>query len=174
MRIAKTAALLLAMAPSFAIAQRSGRGLDRKPSPATSATSAPSGQSGAASAAVTAPATRQSAPPQNFPRPNINTTIAPVHVQPAASQPVMRPVTAVQPSPDGIAGGCAFGCKFFCRGCFSAGNNGPCTNARTNRNSSLCARTVDCNFSECIFGNSLENYLRENRRDNRRSSGIAE
>jgi hypothetical protein len=99
MRIARTAALLLAMAPLFAVAQRSGRGLDRKPSPATSATSAPSGQSGAASATVAAPATRQSLPPQNFPRPNTNTTIAPVHVQPAAPQPVMRPVTAFQPSP---------------------------------------------------------------------------
>ena len=52
MRIANTAALILAMAPLFAVAQRSGGGLDRKPSPATSATSAPSGQSGAASAPV--------------------------------------------------------------------------------------------------------------------------
>ena len=99
MRIARTAALILAMAPLFAVAQRGGRGLERKPSPATSATSAPNGQPGAASAPVAAPVTRQSIPSQNLPRPNTNTNIAPVNVQPAASQPVMRPVAAVQPSP---------------------------------------------------------------------------
>src|SRR3954462_898311 len=99
MRIASTAALILAMAPLFAVAQRGGgRGLERKPSPATSATSTPSGQSGAASAAVAAPPTRQSIPSQSFPRPNTNTNIAPVQFQPAASQPVIRPVAAVQPS----------------------------------------------------------------------------
>ena len=98
MRIANTAALILAMTPLLAVAQRSGGRSDRKPSPATSATSAPTGQSGVTSAPV-APAARQSAPSQNFPRPNTNTNIAPVHVQPAPSQPVMRPVTALQPSP---------------------------------------------------------------------------
>ena len=99
MRIVRTTALIVAMAPLFAVAQRGGRGLERKPSPATSATSAPSGQSGAASAAVAAPATRPSIPSQNLPRPNTNTNIAPIQVQPAAPQPVMRPVTAFQPSP---------------------------------------------------------------------------
>ena len=43
MRIANTAALILAMTPFLAVAQRSGGRLDRKPSPATSAASAPSG-----------------------------------------------------------------------------------------------------------------------------------
>jgi len=97
MRIASTTALILAMSPLFAVAQRGGgRGLERKPIPAISATSAPIGQSGAA---VAAPATRQSIPSQSFPRPNTNTNIAPVQVQPAAPQPVMRPIAAVQPSP---------------------------------------------------------------------------
>src|SRR6478736_4920207 len=99
MRIARTAALILAMSPLFAVAQRGGgRGLERKPSPATSATSAPSGQP-AASGPVVAPVTGQAAPVQSFPRPNINTNIAPVQVQPAAPQPVARPVGAFQPSP---------------------------------------------------------------------------
>ena len=98
MRIANTAALFLAMTPLFAVAQRSGGRLERKPSPATSATSAPTGQSGAMSVPV-APAARQVAPTQNFPRPNTIPNVAPVHIQPAPSQPAIRPVTAVQPSP---------------------------------------------------------------------------
>jgi hypothetical protein len=96
MRIANTAALILAMTPLFAVAQRSGGRLDRKPSPATSAASAPTGQSGATSDPMT-PAARQLAPSQNFPRPNTSPNVAPIHIQP--TQPVMRPVTAVQPSP---------------------------------------------------------------------------
>ena len=99
MRIARTTALILAMSPLFAAAQRGGgRGLERKPSPAVNTTSTPSGQTGATSALVAPPITRQPAPSQNFPRPNTNTNIAPVNVQPAAPQPVMRPL-AVQPSP---------------------------------------------------------------------------
>lgn len=43
------------------------------------------------------PAARQLAPSQNFPRPNTSPNVAPVHIQP--TQPVMRPVTAFQPSP---------------------------------------------------------------------------
>ena len=97
MRMARTAAFILAMSPLFVVAQRGGRGFERKPSPATSATSAPSGQSGAASAAVAAPPTRQPIPSQTFPRPNTNTNVAPA--QPAPPQPVVRSVTAVQPSP---------------------------------------------------------------------------
>jgi len=99
MRIARTAALILAMSPLVAVAQRGGgRGLERKPSPATSATSAPSGQP-AASGPVAAPVTGQSIPAQSSPRPNTNTNNTPVPAQPAAPQPVMRPVAAVQPSP---------------------------------------------------------------------------
>lgn len=98
MRIAHTAALILAITPLFAAAQRSGGRLDRKPSPATSAASAPTGQSGVASTPVV-PAARQLVPSQNFPRPNTNPNVAPVHAQPAPPQPVVRPVAAVQPSP---------------------------------------------------------------------------
>jgi hypothetical protein len=98
MRIANTAALILAMTPLLAVGQRPGGRSDRKPSPATSAASAPTGQSGVTSAPV-APATRQLTPSQNFSRPNTNPNIAPVHVQPAPPQPVMRPVAGVQPSP---------------------------------------------------------------------------
>jgi hypothetical protein len=96
MRIANTAALLLAMASLVAVAQRSGGRLERKPSPATSVMPAPTGQAGNTSAPMT-PAARQLAPSQNFPRPNTSPNVAPVHIQP--TQPVMRPVTAVQPSP---------------------------------------------------------------------------
>ncbi|MFL6311355.1 MAG: hypothetical protein ACJ71W_04540 [Terriglobales bacterium] len=98
MRIAKTAALILAITPLLAVAQRSGGRSDRKPSPATSATSAPTGQSGAASIPVV-PAARQPIPSQNVPRPNTNPNVAPFHVQPAPPQPVMRPAAAIQPSP---------------------------------------------------------------------------
>jgi hypothetical protein len=98
MRIANTAALILAMTPLLAVAQRSGGRSDRKPSPATSATSAPTGQSGAASIPVVA-AARQPIPSQNVPRPNTNPNVAPFHVQPAPPQPVMRPAAAIQPSP---------------------------------------------------------------------------
>ena len=99
MRIASAAALILAMSPVFAVAQRGGgRGLERKPSPATSATSVPAGQSGAVSAPV-APAARQLVPSQNFPRPNTSPNPAPVHVQPTPPQAVSQPVAAVQPSP---------------------------------------------------------------------------
>jgi hypothetical protein len=98
MRIANTAALILAMTPLLAVAQRSGGRSDRKPSPATSATSAPTGQSGPASVPVT-PAARPQIPSQNVPRPNTNPNVAPFHVQPAPPQPVMRPAAAIQPSP---------------------------------------------------------------------------
>jgi hypothetical protein len=99
MRIAHTAALILAMTPLLAVGQRSGGRLDRKPSPATSATSAPAGQSGAASP-LGAPASQQrSVPPQSFPRPNTNPNVTPVHAQPAPPPPVMRPAAAVQSIP---------------------------------------------------------------------------
>ena len=98
MRIANTAALILAMMPLVAVAQNSGGKSDRKPSPATSATSASTGQSGAASVPVT-PAARQPIASQNFARPNTNPNVAPFSVQPAPPQPVMRPAAAIQPSP---------------------------------------------------------------------------
>ena len=88
MRIANTAALLLAMSPLFALAQKSGGRLDRKPSPSTSAASAPSGQSVMA-------AQQRSAPYQNSQRRNTNTSIA--QVQPAP--PVVRPAAAIQAAP---------------------------------------------------------------------------
>lgn len=96
MRIANTAALILAMAPFLAFAQRSGGRLDRKPSPATSAASVPTGQSGNTSAPVI-PAARQVIPPQNFPRPVANPNVAPIHIQPAP--PVARPAAAIPASP---------------------------------------------------------------------------
>ena len=99
MRIAKTAALILAMMPLLAVAQRSGGRSDRKPSPATSATSTPTGGQSAVSSVPVAPAARQPIASQNFPRPNTNPNVAPIHVQPAPPQPVMRPATALQPSP---------------------------------------------------------------------------
>ncbi len=86
MRIANTAALILAMAPFLAVAQRSGGRLDRKPSPATSATSAPTAQSGAPAAA---------AAQQSNTRPNI----VPGRIQPVPAQPVMRPAAAIPASP---------------------------------------------------------------------------
>jgi hypothetical protein len=98
MRIANTAALFLAMTPLLAVGQSSGKLSDRKPSPATSATSALTGQSGAASIPVV-PAARQPIPSQNVPRPNTNPNVAPIHVQPAPPQPVMRPAAAIQPGP---------------------------------------------------------------------------
>jgi hypothetical protein len=98
MRIASTVALILAMSPLSAVAQRGGgRGLERKPSPVTSAPSAPNGQPGAASAPVAAPAAQRMVPSQNIPRPNTSPNVAPAQIQPAASQPAMRPVAAVQP-----------------------------------------------------------------------------
>ncbi|MBZ5491516.1 MAG: hypothetical protein LAO76_11345 [Acidobacteriia bacterium] len=98
MRIANTAALLLAMASLVAVAQRSGGRLERKPSPATSAVPAPTGQDGNTSAPVV-PAARQMVAPQNFPRPNTNPNIAPVHIQPAPAPPVARPAAAIQAAP---------------------------------------------------------------------------
>jgi hypothetical protein len=83
MRIANTAALILAMAPFLAVAQRSGGRLDRKPSPATSATSAPTAQSGA-------PAPQQ---------PNTRPSIVPGRIQPVPAQPVMRPAAAIPAGP---------------------------------------------------------------------------
>ena len=97
MRIASTAALILAMVPLLAVAQRSGGRSDRKPSPATSAPSAPGGQSGVASAPL-APATQRFVPSQNIVRTNASPNVAPAQIQPVSRQPVMRPVAAV-PSP---------------------------------------------------------------------------
>lgn len=102
MRIANTAALILAMAPLFAVAQRSGGRLDRKPSPATSAASAPTGQAGT----TPAPAAQQRLVlPQNSPRPNANTSVAPLHIQPAPAPPVApRPAAATQAAPTAYPG----------------------------------------------------------------------
>ncbi len=86
MRIAKTAALILAMAPFLAVAQRSGGRLDRKPSPAASAAPAPTAQSGAPTAAATQ-------------QPNTRPNIAPGRIQPVPAQPVMRPAAAIPASP---------------------------------------------------------------------------
>jgi len=85
MRIANTAALILAMAP-FLAAQRSGGRLDRKPSPATSATSAPAAQSGAPGAAAAQ-------------QPNTRPSIVPGRIQPVPAQPVMRPAAAIPAGP---------------------------------------------------------------------------
>ena len=86
MKIAKTAALMLAITPFLAVAQRSDGRLDRKPSPATSAVSAPAAQSGTPAA----PATQQ---------PNTKPNFAPARIQPVPPQPVMRPPTAIQAGP---------------------------------------------------------------------------
>ena len=93
MRIANTAALILAMSPLLAFAQRSGGHADRKPSPATSAASAPAAQSGAQAA-------QQLSPSQNFLRPNTIPNVAPNRIPPVP-QPVMRPATAVPAGPTG-------------------------------------------------------------------------
>ena len=102
MRIANTAALILAMSPLFAFAQRSGGRLDRKPSPATSAASAPTGQAGTTPASA---AQQRLILPQNSPRPNANTSAAPLHIQPAPAPPVARPATATQAAPTAYPGG---------------------------------------------------------------------
>jgi hypothetical protein len=94
MRIANTAALILAMTPLLASSQRSGGHADRKPSPATSATSAPAAQS-------SAPAAQQLSPSQNFLRPNTIPSVAPNRIQPAPQQPAMRPAAAVPAGPTG-------------------------------------------------------------------------
>jgi hypothetical protein len=86
MRIANTAALILAMAPFLAVAQRSGGRLDRKPSPATSATSAPTAQSSAPAAAAAQ-------------QPNTRPNIVPGRIQPVPAQQVMRPAAAIPASP---------------------------------------------------------------------------
>jgi hypothetical protein len=86
MRIANTAALILAMAPFLAVAQRSGGRLDRKPSPATSATSAPTAQSSAPGAAAAQ-------------QPNTRPNVVPGRIQPVPAQPVMRPAAAIPASP---------------------------------------------------------------------------
>jgi hypothetical protein len=86
MRIANTAALILAMAPFLAVAQRSGGRLDRKPSPATSAASAPTAQSSAPAAAAAQ-------------QPNTRPNVVPGRIQPVPAQPVMRPAAAIPASP---------------------------------------------------------------------------
>ena len=86
MKIAKTAALILAMTPFLAVAQRSDGRLDRKPSPATSAVSAAAAQSGTPAT----PATQQ---------PNTKPNFVPARIQPVPPQPVMRPPTAIQTAP---------------------------------------------------------------------------
>jgi hypothetical protein len=95
MRIANTAALILAMAPFLAVAQRSEGRTDRKPSPATSAASAPTAQSGAQAT----PAAQQLVTSENFLRANTKSNVTPGHIQPAAPQPVIRPAAAIQASP---------------------------------------------------------------------------
>ena len=85
MKIAKTAAVILAMTPFLAVAQRSEGRPDRKPSPATSAVPAAAAQSGAPVTPATQPNTRP-----NF---------APARIQPVPPQPAMRPATATQASP---------------------------------------------------------------------------
>lgn len=84
MKIAKTAALILAMAPFLAVAQRPDGRLDRKPSPATSAASAPVAQSGV------------SANPAQRPT---NPNVVPRQIQPGPMQPAIRPATSIQASP---------------------------------------------------------------------------
>ena len=95
MRIANTAAFVLAMASLLAVAQRSGGRADRKPSPATSAVSAPTGQSGAPAAPVTQPLV----PSPSFSRPNANPNVTPNRIQPAFPQPIMRPAAAIPAGP---------------------------------------------------------------------------
>lgn len=93
MRIAKTAALVLTMAPFLAVAQRSGGHLERKPSPATSASSVPSG----------AQAPPSSQPAINPYRANSGSTVpvAPQRVAtlPAAPAPLARPVLPIPAQP---------------------------------------------------------------------------
>jgi hypothetical protein len=95
MRIANTAALILAMTPFLAVAQRSQGRLDRKPSPATSAASALTAQPGAPAT----PVAQQLVTPENFLRANTKPNITPNHIQPVVPQPVMRPAAAIQAGP---------------------------------------------------------------------------
>jgi len=95
MRIANTAALILAMAPFLAVAQKSEGRLDRKPSPATSAASAPTAQPGAPAT----PAAQQLVTSENFLRANTKPNPTPNHIQPAATQPAIRPAANTQASP---------------------------------------------------------------------------
>lgn len=93
MRIAKTAALVLAMAPLMAIAQRSGGRFERKPSPATSAASASSG-------AQAAPSSQPAVNPYG----TATGSRAPVAPQPAAPRPIApapstRPIAAFPAPP---------------------------------------------------------------------------
>lgn len=100
MRIANTAALILAIASFPAFAQRFGGHVERKPSPATSAVSTSSAPSGAQAAPNSQPAI-------NPYRANSGST-APGATQPVAS-PVARPVPAQalapQQAPTSIAAG---------------------------------------------------------------------
>ena len=107
MRIANTAALILAMVPFLASAQRSGGHSERKPSPSTSAAST----SSAPSATQTAPSLQ---PPINPYRANsasaASAATQPVPSRPAAPPPSARPIPAIpaqtvapQPAPTSIA-----------------------------------------------------------------------
>lgn len=129
MRIANTAALILAMVPFLAFAQRSGGHAERKPSPATSAastSSVPSGtqaapslqppinpyrvNSGSAASAATQPVASRSAAPASLARPIPAIPTQTVAPQPAptsiaASVPasIPQPVVSPAPSPEPMA-----------------------------------------------------------------------
>lgn len=123
MRIANTAALILAMAPFLAFAQRSGGRIERKPSPATSTVSTSSSPSGAQAApsfqpavnpyransastapVATHPAAPRIAPPATFARPVPAPPAQPIAPQPAptsiaAAVPAPVPQPAINPAP---------------------------------------------------------------------------
>ncbi len=125
MKIAKTAALILAMAPFVAVAQRPDGRLDRKPSPATSASSVPSSTqatpsapsaiapyhgnsgSGAPISPQAAAARPVTAAPLARPIPTIPAPVAPqpapTSVATAATIPVPQPVVSPAPSPEPMA-----------------------------------------------------------------------
>lgn len=83
MKITKIAALILAMSPFLAVAQKPDGRLDRKPSPAIGAAPAPIAQSGVPAT----PATQQ---------PNTRPNVVPGHIQPVPMQPSIRPAANIQ------------------------------------------------------------------------------
>src|SRR5579859_4629917 len=126
MKIAKTAALILAMAPFLAVAQRPDGRLDRKPSPATSASSVtssaqatPSAQSAIApyhgNSGSSAPISPQAAaarpvtaaplarPIPTIPAQPVAPQPAPTSVATAATIPLPQPVVSRAPSPEPMA-----------------------------------------------------------------------
>jgi hypothetical protein len=97
LKIAKTAAVILAaMSPILAIAQKSQGRLDRKSSPSSSATSAPGAQGGTP---VAPPSSQQFVTSENFFRANSKSNVSPNDSQATPQEPIVHPAPAVQTSP---------------------------------------------------------------------------